>query len=216
MTQQIFDNVQLGENVVIGEWCQIGVSPKGAGMLKTQGMPLTTIIGKDGIIRSHTVIYAGNVVGSRLQTGHFVLIREQNIIGNNVSIGSYTNIEHHVTIEDDARIHSGVFIPEFCHLKKGCWIGPKVCFTNAKYPRGERVKDELKGATVGENAKIGANVTILPGIIIGKNALVGSGSVVTKNVPENTVVAGNPAHVVKKVSELVYSDGQKVYTLVFD
>lgn len=210
MTQQIFDNVQLGKNVVVGEWCQIGVPPKDA------SVPLATVIGNDSIIRSHTIIYAGNKVGSHLQTGHFVLIREQNIIGNNVGIGSYSNIEHHVTIEDNVRIHSGVFIPEFCHLKKGSWIGPRVCFTNAKYPRSERVKDELKGAIVGENAKIGANVTILPGIIVGKNALVGSGSVVTKNVPKNAVVAGNPAKVVKMVDELVYSDGQKVYTLLFD
>lgn len=170
-----------------------------------------TVIGKNAKIRSHSIIYGGNKIGDNFQTGHHVMIREANVIGNDVSVGSYSNIEHHVIIEDGARIHSGCFIPEYCHLQKNCWIGPKVCFTNARYPRSKRVKDELKGAIVGENAKIGANTTILPGIKIGKNSLIGAGSVVTKDIPDDSVACGNPAKVVKKVSELFYEDGESVY-----
>lgn len=158
--------------------------------------------GKNALIRSHTVIYQGNTIGNNFQTGHGVLIRENNTIGDNVSIGSHSVIEHDVTICNDCRIHSNVFIPEYSILKNNSWIGPCVVLTNAKYPRSKNVKMHLKGVIISENAKIGAGAVILPGIKIGRNALVGAGSVVTKDVMDNQVVAGNPARVIKNISEI--------------
>ena len=76
--------------------------------------------------------------------------------------------------------------------------------TNAKYPGSPGVKESLQGPIVGKGAKIGANATILPGIRIGENALVGAGSVVVEDVPDNTVVVGNPARVIKQLSDLPY------------
>ena len=107
-----------------------------------------------------------------------------------------------VIVEDNVRIHSQAFIPEYSILKKGSWIGPNAVLTNAKYPLSQNVKDSLKGPTICENAIIGANSTILPGIQIGSNSLVGAGSVVTKNVGPGKIVAGNPAIELKDVSEL--------------
>lgn len=158
--------------------------------------------GENSLIRSHTVIYTGNKIGNNFQTGHGVLIRENNTIGDNVSIGSHSVIEHDVTIGNDCRVHSNVFIPEFSILESSCWIGPCVVLTNAKYPKSKNAKLNLKGVTVGENAKIGAGAVILPGVKIGKNVLVGAGSVVTKNVLDNQVVAGNPAKVIKSILEI--------------
>ena len=195
---RIIGNVQLGKNVEIGDYVIIGVLPKNL----TEDV--LTVIGDDSKIRSHTTIYAGNHIGKNFQTGHGTRIREFNEIGNNVSIGTNTVIEHHVVIEDDVRIHSQAFVPEYCVIKKGAWIGPNAALTNAKYPTYEGVKDNLRGATVEENAKIGANSTLLPGIKIGKNALVGAGSVVTKDVEENTVVAGNPARFIKYANKISY------------
>lgn len=163
-----------------------------------------TLIGEDAIIRSHTVIYSGNRIGTSFRTGHGVLVREANKIGDDVSIGSGTVVEHHVRIGNGVRLHSNVFVPEFSILEDGCWLGPNVVVTNAKYPRSPRVKDELRGAHIERGAKIGANATLLPGVRIGRDALVGAGAVVTKDVPAGAVVAGNPARVIKLLADLPY------------
>lgn len=196
---KIHENVDIGEGAVIGDFVIIGEPPRGMkrGELKTR-------IGKNATIRSHTVIYAGNIIGDNFRTGHHVTVREENKIGDNVSIGTSSVVEHHVRIEDNVRIHSQAFIPEETILEAGCWIGPKVVITNAKYPLSPGVKNSLKGATVRKNAKIGANATLLPGIIIGENALIGSGAVVTRDVPAGKVVVGNPARVIRDISELPY------------
>jgi len=205
-TARIFKNVQLGENVVVEDFVIIGMPPKG----KKEG-ELKTVIGGNSVIRSHTVIYAGNVIGDNFQTGNHASIREENVIGKDVSIGTKSVVEFKTRIGDGVRIHSQAFIPEFCELQDGCWIGPNVVLTNAPYPMSLRAKDFLKGVVVGRGAKIGANSTILPGVHIGVGALVGAGSVVTHDVPRGKVVAGNPAKVVKDVKDLVYPDGKKAY-----
>lgn len=189
-TAKIYKNVKLGNNVIIEDFCIIGVPPRG----KADG-ELETIIGDNSVIRSHTVIYAGNNIGSNFQTGNKTNIRELNKIGSNVSIGTLSVIEHHVTIEDNVRIHTQVFIPEYSILKNKCWIGPNVVFTNAKFPARPDTKDNLIGPTIESNAVVGANSTLLPGVIIGEGSIVGAGSVVTKNVSPNSKVAGNPARI---------------------
>ena len=195
--KRIYQNVILGKNVIIEDFCIIGLPPKGY----TEGQ-LKTVIGDNATIRSHTVIYAGNEIGPQFQSGHHVFIRESNRIGERVSIGTNSVIEHHIEIRDGARCHSNVFIPEYSLLEEGCWIGPNVVVTNANYPLSKRAKENLKGAQVRKNAKIGANSTLLPGVVIGENSLVGAGSVVTKDVPANVVVAGNPARYIKQIQDI--------------
>ena len=188
----IHPNVKLGKNVTIEDYCIIGSPFKGYN-------DEPTIIGDNAVIRSHTVIYAGNVIGNNFQTGNKANIRELNTIGNDVSIGTLSIVEHHVDIADGVRIHSQVFIPEYSILKSEAWIGPNVVFTNAKYPRSADVKNQLVGPTIGENAKVGANSTLLPGVNVGDNALVGAGSLVAKDVPDGMVAVGHPAKAVKAV-----------------
>lgn len=200
----VYPGVTTGTNLQLGEFVILGHPPRGR-----EPGELETVLGADAIVRSHTVIYAGNRIGDRLQTGHQVMIREENEIGNNVSIGTGSVIEHHVIIEDDVRIHTQAFIPEVSILRKGCWIGPRVCITNAKYPLAPGVKESLKGATIGEGAKIGANSTLLPGVCVGAWALVGAGAVVVKDVPAHSVVVGNPARVINTVEHLPYAPEEK-------
>ena len=199
MTSRVYENVSLGTGAILEDFCIVGTPPRG----KKDG-ELATVIGDGAVIRSHTVIYAGNVIGRNFQTGNKVNIRESNQIGNNVSIGTLSVIEHHVQIADGVRIHTQVFVPEFSVLEEGCWLGPNVVLTNAKYPLSPGVKDQLAGPVIRRGAKIGANATILPGIVVGENALVGAGSVVTKDVPAGAVVVGNPARMIRNISELPY------------
>ena len=159
-------------------------------------------IGKNPTIREPTIIYPGNIIGDNFQTGHFVVIRQDNIIGNNVSIGIHSDVAFNVIIEDNVRIHSKCFIPEYTVIKKNAWIGPNVIFTNDKYPKVEGIEKKLMGPIIGEFAKIGANSTILPGVKIGKHALIGAGTVVVKDVPDNSIVVGNPAKIIGNVKDL--------------
>ncbi|MET7403742.1 DapH/DapD/GlmU-related protein [Dactylosporangium sp. NPDC005572] len=183
----VWPDVELGPGTTIEEFCIIG---RPAGDAEP---PRRTILGAGGVIRSHTVIYAGVVAGDRLVTGHHVLLRQDAVIGADVSIGSSSVVEHSVRIEDRVRIHSQCFVPEHSVLREGAWLGPRVTLTNAPRPGCPDVSRCTAGVTIGRGARIGANATILPGVHVGDGALVGAGAVVTRDVPPRTVVTGVPA-----------------------
>lgn len=197
----------LGSNPQVGDFSIIGEAPRGR-----QAGELELKIGDNCVIRSHNVIYAGNKIGNNFQTGHHCMIRENNLIGDDVSIGTSSVVEHSVTIGNRVRIHSQVFIPEFSTLEDDCWIGPNVVFTNAPYPKGKDAKNLLKGPHIEREAKIGANCTLLPGVKIGQGALIGAGSVVTKDIEPFTVVAGNPAKALCSIFELKNQNGDTAYS----
>ncbi len=194
---KVYPGVILPPDAQIGEYVVLGVPPVGH-----QPGDLELRINSGAVIRSHSVIYAGNMIGTGLHVGHGVLIRELNQLGDGVSIGSHTVIEHHVRIGNRVRIHSNAFIPEFSILEDDTWIGPNVVFTNARYPMSPNAKRSLRGPHVCLGAKIGANATLLPGVIVGRNALIGSGTVVVRDVPDGKVVVGNPGRILKDVVDL--------------
>jgi acetyltransferase-like isoleucine patch superfamily enzyme len=199
---RVYPNVEMAGDARLGDFVVIGLPRDDA-----DPPSLRTVIGAGAVIRSHAVIYAGSSIGARFHAGHGTLVRHDCTIGDNVSLGSHTEIAFRVSLGDGVRIHSGVFVPEFCIIETGAWVGPRVVLTNAKYPASPAAKDNLTGVVIREGARIGANATLLPGVVIGRNALVGAGAVVTRDVPEGAVVHGNPARVAGQVSDFgAYAD----------
>jgi len=117
-------------------------------------------------------------------------------IGRNCKIEPYVYIEGEVVIGDNCKIKPFVFIPTGVTIEDDVFIGPNVTFTNDKYPRAHG-EWKLLETRVKRGASIGANSVILPGLTVGEYALIGAGTVVTKNVPDYAIVTGNPGRIVR-------------------
>jgi acetyltransferase-like isoleucine patch superfamily enzyme len=130
-----------------------------------------------------------------LKTGHNALIRENSEIGDNVLIGTNVVLDGNCRLGNNISIQTGAYITAYTTVEDNVFIGPWVVTTNDKYMVAGA---KLIGPTIKKGARIGANSTLLPGIVIGEGAVVGSGSVVTKNVAPRTTVVGNPAKAINK------------------
>jgi len=206
----IYENVTIGKEPVIEDFVTLGKPPRGF-----KPGQLRLVIGDFPILRSGTIIYAGNIIGDRFQTGDNARIRENNRVGSDVSIGAGSIIECECEIRDHARIHSNCFIPEYTIIGENAWISPGVIMTNVLHPpcpafrkyapmHGEKC---CHGPIIKKNAVVGAGSVILPGVVVGENAVVGAGSVVIDDVSARCVVSGKPARVIKKIDELSCSLG---------
>ncbi|MBN1913983.1 MAG: N-acetyltransferase [Candidatus Omnitrophica bacterium] len=169
-------------------------------------------IGNSPKIRSGSVIYNGSRIGDNFETGHNVVVREQNIIGDNVSIWSNSVIDYGCRIGNNVKIHANVYIPQFCVIEDGVFIAPGVSMANDPCPVCTKC---MRGPILKRGAKIGVNVTLLPHIIIGEFSLIGAGSVVTKDIPAYSLAYGNPAVVTKKVTQIKCKTGQVKRPYVF-
>lgn len=138
-------------------------------------------------------------IGGNTTVWQYAVILERAVIGDDCNICAHTFIENDVKIGDRVTIKCGVYIWDGITIEDDVFIGPNVTFTNDKMPRSKLYKDKYPQIIVRKGASIGANATILPGIEIGENSMIGAGAVVTKNVPENSIAIGNPAKVTRAI-----------------
>jgi len=165
-------------------------------------------IGSGCVIRSHAVIYSGSMFGPGLETGHHVTIRERTKVGVNFRVGSYSDLQGDIYIGDYVRLHSGVHLAKQTIIGNYVWIFPYVITTNDPLPPSNK----CLGCEIGDFAVISTGSTLLPGVKVGSNALVGANSTVTRDVDEYSLVLGSPAKYLRDVRELVVEPGSNKHS----
>ncbi len=155
--------------------------------------------GPERIVKIHplTDVQSKNI-GQGTSIWQYVVVLPGAQIGADCNICSHCFIENDVIIGDRVTVKNGVQVWDGLRIDDDVFIGPNVTFTNDKFPCS-KADFELLFTRVARGATIGANATILPGLTIGEKAMVGAGSVVTKDVPPGAVVAGSPAKVIKRI-----------------
>ena len=143
--------------------------------------------------RHDSAICESEAIGLNTRVWAFSHILSGAVIGQDCNICDHVFIENDVIVGDRVTIKSGVQLWDGIRIADDVFIGPNVTFTNDKFPRSRQWQKEVPITIVGKGSSIGGNATILPGITIGENSMVGAGAVVTKNVPANAIVYGNPA-----------------------
>lgn len=183
----IRENVILGEGAFVGAKCILGEYL--VDFMKNRDLQhYKTIIGEQALIRSGTIIYGKNIIGHHLQTGHNAVIRENSQIGHHVRVGTLCDIQGDCRIGNYVSMQSGVYIAQRSIIKDYIWLYPHVVLTNDPNPPSE----ELAPIIIENFATVAARSVVLPGRMIGADAVVGAGSVVSKNVKEGMIVVGNP------------------------
>ena len=146
-----------------------------------------------------------NNIGKDTSIWQYVVVLPNAVIGSNTNICSHCLIENDVSIGSNVTIKSGVQVWDGITIEDNVFIGPNVTFTNDVNPRSKQYPEVFLKTVIEKGASIGANATILPGITISENAMVGAGAVVTRNVPANAIVMGNPA----KITAYVETENRK-------
>ena len=159
---------------------------------------------RDYFVHDSSYIDENVSVGKGTKIWHFSHIQSGAVVGNNCSIGQNVNIANNVKIGNHVKIQNNVSVYEGVELEDYVFCGPSMVFTNIKVPRSEfpqKGSDYYAKTLVKKSASIGANATIVCGVTIGEYSLIGSGAVITKDVPSYALVVGNPGRVIGKVDK---------------
>jgi len=189
-------DVVIKDGTSVEEHCAIGCPTELA-----EGRPL--VIGEGSVIRSHSIFYQGSLFGEGLVTGHRVTVREGVRAGKNLQIGTLSDLQGDCVIGDYVRTHSSVHISKGTHIGNFVWLFPFVVLTNDPHPPSTIII----GSKIEDYAVICAGSFVLPGVTVGRNALVAAHSVVTTDVSPSELVSGNPARRISSVSRIKLRDG---------
>ena len=164
------------------------------------------MIHETAFIHEKALVEPGAQIGPQTRIWAFAHVLPGARIGSDCNICDQVFIENDVILGDRVTVKCGVQLWNGVRLEDDVFVGPNATFTNDKFPRSKQYPDKFSVTTVKHGASIGANTTILPGITIGGESMVGAGAVVTNNVPAKAIVVGNPARIIGYVDTIRYRD----------
>lgn len=200
------NGVVVGDNAVLGKQPRPGPTSTVVIRERLKGL----VVGDESSIGAGAVLYAGTTVGQQTMIADQAFVREKCAIGDCVIVGRGVTVENETSIGNYVKIQTGAYVTAYTVVEDYVFIAPGVYTTNDNFMGRtlERFKSR-KGPVIRRGARVGANVTLLPGIEIGAEAFIAAGSVVTRDVPPATLVMGMPARPVRPVPEREWTDNQQ-------
>jgi len=192
----IYDGTRIGDGVFVGDNVVLGRQPRsGASSTRLTSPAGPLEIGEGVVIGTAVVIYAGTKVGREAMVADLACIREGCVIGERSRIGRQVAVGENVLVGKGCAVQTGVLLVSDSIVEDNVFIGPGVYTCNDKYM--SRREYAYRSPVIRQGASVGGHATLLPGVEIGRNAVVGAGAVVVKDVPEGVTVVGNPAHILE-------------------
>jgi len=199
----IFPGARIGSGTTISDGAMVGKPPKLANSSTAKRGDLDgVVLGSGCVVGTNAVLMAGSTFGSDCVIADGAGVRERCEVGDRVVIGRNVTVENDTTIGSRTRIQTGAYITAYVTIEEDVFIAPMVVTTNDNYMgRTEKRLKEMRGCTIRRGARVGGGSHILPGIEIGEEGFVATGSVVTRDVPPRTIVMGVPARAVRAVED---------------
>ncbi len=198
----IHDDTSIGDNVRIDDGTVIGKTPMRAAnsaVTKDQELPPCTI-DSDCIIGTNVVIYRGAEIARKVLIADLSTVRENVTIGRFTIVGRGVAIENYCKIGKYVKLETNVYVTAYSEIEDRVFIAPCVATSNDNYVgRTEERFKHFKGVTIRKGARVGVNATILPGKVIGEDALIAAGALLTTDAPAGKIMAGVPAKIFRDV-----------------
>ena len=200
-TAIVYPGTVLGEGVKVLEHAVVGKQPVLSPRSTASREPLPPAeLGDGTVVSTGAIVFAGSQVGARVILGDQSCVRERVTIGDDVVLGRGSLVENDTTIGVGSRIQADAYITAYSTLEDHVFVAPCVVTTNDDFMgRTEQRLERIAGPTIRRGARVGGGAVLCPGVVIGEEAFVGAGAVVTRDVPDRVVVVGNPARVLREV-----------------
>jgi acetyltransferase-like isoleucine patch superfamily enzyme len=206
---EVADTAVVYPGTVLGEGCRIldgavvgkqpTLSPRSTA--RREELP-PAVLGPGTIVSTGAIVFAGTRLGARVIVGDQACVRERVELGDDVVVGRGSLVENDTTVGAMTKIQADAYITAYSTLEEHVFVAPCVVTTNDDFMgRTERRHELVRGPTIRRGARVGGGAVLCPGVVIGEEAFVGAGAVVTKDVPPHVVVVGNPARVLRDVPE---------------
>jgi acetyltransferase-like isoleucine patch superfamily enzyme len=202
-TAIVYPGTVLGDGVKVLEYAVVGKQPTLSPRSTAKREPLPPAeIGAGTVVSTGAVVFAGTQIGERVIVGDQACVRERCTLGDDVVVGRGSLVENDTSIGAMSKIQAEAYITAYSLLEEHVFIAPCVVTTNDNFMgRTEKRFALVKGPTIRRGARVGGGAVLCPGVEIGAEAFVGAGAVVVRDVPARTVVVGNPARELRRVTD---------------